>query len=720
MALSLGYSPWLLGLSLLIAGGLSFWSYRTTIPALPPGRRWLLGALRFASLALICFLLLEPVVRHFDRSEQPPVLAVLVDDSESMRIVRGPAPDTSAQQVRDHLRPLLTPLGEDLSADPRFFGFDGSLRALPDAPLDTLRFDGGRTNIGDALEAVVDELQGENLEGIALVSDGQYNTGPNPARVADRSSVAIHTITVGDTSRRRDLQVRRVATNDLSYVDSEVPVQATIGTEDLGGRRTTVSLLEDGRVLDDVDVTLPDGTAELPVDLSFRPETAGLKQVTVRASPVEDEAATENNSRSVSLRVLDSKRSVLLLGAAPSPTYAAVRRVLERDANTTVTSRVPHSNGVFYEGPLPDSLSQFDVVVSVGFPSSAVPEEAVRSVATLLEDGMPALFLLDHQADLSAWREHFDGILPALPESSSFTVTEGSFTPVETARNHSVFQIEGGDLSLFDELPPLAVPTDAWTPTPDADVLAQARRPSLSSSSPLLVVRRRAGQRTAALLGTNTWRWATLPSSLSGADPLWPGLVSNLLRWVGTQNDERRVRIRPDTSPFDGDEPVEFTGQVYDESMNPVSNATVSVTITDSAGTEFPHSMDPLGNGRYGLNVGTLPEGTYRFEATARQEDATLGTDRGQFSVGALRLEYRQTRANPVLMRQIATRSGGTAYTTDDATTLSTDLASSSSFTSTTVTETIESELRRTSLFLLLIVGLLATEWTLRKRFGLT
>jgi hypothetical protein len=154
--------------------------------------------------------------------------------------------------------------------------------------------------------------------------------------------------------------------------------------------------------------------------------------------------------------------------------------------------------------------------------------------------------------------------------------------------------------------------------------------------------------------------------------------------------------------------------------MTPVAEAGVSVVITDSTGTEYPHSMEPLGNGRYSLSVGSLPAGTYRYEATAERDGARLGRDRGEFSVGALRLEYQQTRADAVLMRRIAARTGGTAYTAADAARLPADLRGSSSFTSTVSTQSTEAELWRTSLFLALILALLAAEWTLRKRFGLT
>jgi len=720
MAFSFGYSPWLLVLSLILAGALTYWSYRATVPTLSAQWRWLLGSLRFASLALICFLLLKPIVRHLNETERPPILAVLVDDTQSMRVVSGGTDDTSTQAVRNRLRPALTPLLDDLPGTARVFAFDRELRALSSSPLDSLTFSGARSDLGAALQGVTEALQGENLKGVAVLSDGQYNSGRNPARVADRFSVPVHTITVGDTTRRRDLQVRRVATNDLAYVDTEVPVRMTLGTEDLGGTSTTVSLRQAGTVLDARDVSLPTGTAELSVDLSYRPERAGLQQLTVRASAVDGEATTRNNVRSFSQRVLENKRQVLLLGAAPSPSFAALRRVLDGDANTTVTARVPRKDGSFYGGPLPDTLDRYDVIVSAGFPSTPVPDDAVQRVARQLQDGTAGLFFLDRQTDISAWRTYFSDLLPARPQSTRLTFSEASFAPVEAERSHPVFQFEETDLSLFKRLPPLTVPSTAWTPSPDATVLADAVRPALSQNSPLLVVRRRAGQRTAALLGTDTWRWATLSADLQTADPLWPGLVSNLLRWVAIQNDDRQVRVQPASTTFEGDIPVAFTGQVYDGSMTPVSEATVNVTITDSTGTEYPHTMEPLGTGQYELNVGSLPEGTYRYAAVARQAGRSLGRDQGQFSVGALRLEYQQTRANSVLMQQIATRSGGTAYSATEAPTLPADLAASSSFSSTVVTETTEAELWRTSLFLAVILTLLAAEWTLRKRFGLT
>ncbi len=718
MAFSFGYSPWLLLLCVAVAGGLTYWTYRATVPSLRAGWRLLLGGLRFLALALICFLLFEPVLQQFRSTERPPVLAVLVDDSQSMQVVT--AGDTSAARpnaARTSVRPVLDALQDEaMPGTARFFRVGEASRALSGEIIDSLRFDGARTDLASGLQAAPEELRDENLGGIVLVSDGQYNTGQNPLRVADRSPVPVHTVTVGDTARQRDLRVQDVSTNDRAYLNSSVPVRVTLSVTEGPGQPVPVTLEQSGRTLDQRPVRLPDGTGEVSVDLTFEPEQAGLQQVTVRVPELAGEVTTRNNAQSTSLRVLESKRQVLLLGAAPAPDVSALRRVYERTADTEVTARIPTPDGTFLEGPLPDDLSAFDVVVLAGFPSPSVPDDVVQRVATLVNDGTPALFFLDRQTDLAAWTEHFEASLPARPDASTSSFAEASFRIVESARQHPVFRIEGAEGALFERLPPLQVPASAWTPTPDAQVLGTAA----TTSAPLLVLRRRAGLRTAAFLGSGVWRWALLPSELRAADPLWPGLASNLLRWAGTEADDSPVRVRPTASTFGGTDAVSFAGQVYDQSRQPVSDATVTVTVTDSTGTEYPYTMDPTGQGRYTLDVGTLPEGTYQYEAQARLGETDLGTDRGEFSVAPLRIEYQSPRADAVLMRQLASRAGGTAYTPETIDRLPAELAGQATFSSDVVQRSSEAELWRTSLFLIAILALLASEWTLRKFLGLT
>jgi hypothetical protein len=249
-------------------------------------------------------------------------------------------------------------------------------------------------------------------------------------------------------------------------------------------------------------------------------------------------------------------------------------------------------------------------------------------------------------------------------------------------------------------------------------VLATTRVRGIAFDDPLLLVRQRGRSRSAALLAAGTWRWRNLPADLSAVEDFYPGLVDNLLRWLTTREDDRPVRVRPVQPLFGEGEAVQFTGQVYDESLDPIPDASVEVEVTAPDGSTSPYAMRPVGSGRYVLNAGTLPEGDYTFTATAGRAGATLGEDRGAFAVGALALEFRDTQADAGLMRQIARRSGGAVVAPEEIPALQAQLEAGG-FGPRVVEQEHETELWELAWLLAVVIALLAAEWVLRKRSGM-
>jgi len=278
--------------------------------------------------------------------------------------------------------------------------------------------------------------------------------------------------------------------------------------------------------------------------------------------------------------------------------------------------------------------------------------------------------------------------------------------------------LQGGPAEI-GRLPPLSYSQSLWQPTPDARTLATVAIRGIELGDPLLLVRDRAGIRTAALLGAGLWRWRNVPEDLEDLVRLSPELITNLLRWMTTQIDDRPVRIEPVQEFFDGGDVVRLSGQVYDESLNPVEGATVLVTVTDPDGNEFNYTMDPIGNGRFSKDLGQLGEGTYRYMAFAEGQGAFFGADSGYFAVGDLTLEFRATQSDAGLMREIARRSGGEFVVAGDIEAFVRTIARAGRLQPTVIEEKRDVHLRRLAPFLFVIIGLLATEWVIRKRAGL-
>lgn len=719
--LSFGLNPWLLLLSLSGAALLTYWAYRQTTPRLSSGRRTVLMALRFVALALVLFLLFEPVLRLLQRESHAPVLAVLVDTSQSLglRSEEGAAPFDLAAVVREALRQLPV---DEVPGTVRFFAFHSETRPLPDTEtwIDSLVFDGARTNLSQALDYVRDALRNAPLRGVLLVSDGNHNTGRNPIYVAERYPVPIYTVVVGDTTRRRDVQLRRVTTNEIGYVGTEVPVQVGLRAEDYPNERVTVSLVQNGQVLHSQPVQLPASPDELPVDLRFTPTEAGLQRLTVSVSRLAGEATWRNNTETIAIRILENRKQVLLLAPAPTPDLAALRQLFEADPDLRLTTLTQKQRGQYYEGTPPADFSGFDLIVLAGYPGTAADATLVDRVAQAARNGTPLVFLLDRLTDQRMLAQRLADVLPATPQLIRPGFVEATFLPSAQGTLHPVMDTpEGSDTGLWRQLPPLVTSESRWQVAPDARVLGVTQVQGVPLNDPLLVVRERGRLRTAALLGSGTWRWKNLPEDLAVAANLWPALFENLNRWVTTPQDNRPVRVQPIQDVFAGGEDVQFTGQVYDESLRPMSTAEVEVTVTTPDGRELPYRMQSVGNGRYLLNTGPLPEGTYRFAAQARQADTSLGTDAGTFAVGGVTLEYRETRANASLMRQLAQRSGGTFRSASEIDRIPAQLTASDTFRPTVLEETQEVELWHRFAFLAAVLVLLTAEWFLRKRNGL-
>ena len=729
--LSFGHPAWLLALAAIVAGGFTWWIYRESLPPLPTGRRTLLGGLRFLVLAIILFLLFEPVWRQVSSSETPPSVAVLLDESQSIRVTtaaagsaRAATDTTSTPRVlQKALSQLETSTLDD--AQLRFFSFSTAARRLPDEQaraVDSLRFSGTRTDLTNALRTVREQLEGENLQAIVLASDGQYNTGRNPLYWAERSPVPIHTIVLGDTSRQRDVVLRRAETNDLAYVGTEVPVRVGVQAEGYADETVQVSLWEGSERLSSERLSLPAGTAEHVLDLTFTPEEAGLKRLTVSVARLDGEATYRNNTRSLALRVLEQKRQVLLLAAAPSPNVSAIRRLLEADPSAAVTALISRQQGQFYGGPFPDSLSSFNVVVLAGYPGRAAPTQANQQLVEAIEAGLPVLFLMDRQTDLQALQQQFGEVLPAVPERIRTSSVQATFVPTAAGRRHPVLQdllpSRPSSSNTWTQLPPLRKSQTRWQLAPDARTLGNARVRGVDTGDPLLLVRRRSGRRSAMLLGTGTWRWANLPEALSDVAPLWPGLLSNLVQWTSAAENDRPVRVEPAQPTFAGGETVRLTGQVYDSKLQPVEEASVEVILDGPDGNRYPFQMQSLGNGRYTLEAPALPSGRYTYEATAQDNGQVLGTDRGSFAVGQTTLEYQHTRANAALMRQIAQRSGGSFHTVEASSELPARIAAAG-LEPLVTRSSQETPLWERYGFLLVALALLSTEWVLRRRSGM-
>ncbi len=677
----------------------------------------LLILLRGAAFTTALLLVTQPLVRLSFTSVEMPVLALLADNSTSMRIA-----DRGGNRA-DVLRALLrsdTFRHITNSATLRPYTFGVNLTPAPDALRDTLPLNEEATNFSAALQSLAREREQHRVSAALLLTDGTPTLGRNPLYDAASLGIPLYAVGIGDTTEPRDLVLLRTNANQLVYSDTPTPVDVTLKSSGLEHRPVEVRLRQGNTELARSTLLLEPGTHEYHLTLTYTPRGEGPQRYTVQADVLPEELTGENNRAFFVARVLKSKLRIVLLAGTPSPDVAILGQTLREDKNLSLHTFTQAPAGTFYEGVLhPEILDSADCAVLLGFPTATTPGNLWRTVAAkLINSRLPLFFIAGRQVST----ERLGDLGPLLPFTvETFAPTElfATAVVVESERLHPLIALgEGGDASVWKGLPPLFRTLSFFKARPESRVLLLARTESSPTPDPLLLIRSIGGKKSLAITAYGLWRWRLLVQTDTQTRGVLGEFLASAVRWLTAPEEHRPLRVTPAKDLFVQGEPVDFSGQVYDQSARPLDNARVSVRVqygSQSTGLE----LRPLGSGRYEGRLEGLGEGEFTYSASAELGGASLGTDGGKFSVGGIRLELQDTRPNFPLLRLLASRTGGAFLLPGELGKLDSLLVAQASFTSQTVQRTHELELWNWQVLLALIVLLFAVEWILRRRSGM-
>ncbi len=712
--------PWYIFLIAAAFGiAVSFFVYRSTIPPVPPVRRYLLIGLRSLALLLLILALCQPILKLARRSALQPVIAVLVDNSLSMSLTDG------AGNREALLRSMISgkAWGELSSvAHVELFAFSPSLRGINK---DSLRLDGTSTDIASALRSLKNKSLPQ-LKAVLLLSDGNYNTGENPLDEAGKFSAPIFCAGIGDSLEQKDVVVQKLLTNSIAYVQSSVPVDAAIKVTGFENRKLSVNLLEDGKQLQQQFIILPPssigGTAEYPVHFAFTPATDGIKKYTVSVTPLEGEVTKKNNAKSAFVKILKNKMRVAVIAGAPSADVSAIVQALHADPNIASSIAVQQPNGQFAG----QQLSQFagwssaECIVLVGFPTEASSPLATQFVSnTIASHGLPLLFIASRTLDIHKLKE----LGPILPfTTASDRIDEQAVFPNIPQQEQDNVLLQSSENFSFDwnKLPPVYSSLGTFRAKPEALVLATTKIQGVAINAPLLVSRSIMQTKSFAILGYGIWRWKLLAGASSETEKFFDPWISSIVRWLVTRDDNKQLRVVPSKEIFSQGETVDFLGQAYNADYQPVDDADIHVEAADlSTRQRFETILRPLENGRYEGQIDALPEGDYSFTATAKAGGGNIGNSEGRFSVGEQSIEFADTKMNKALLQQLAAVSGGEYADGKELDRLINDLTVRPFMKPEEQFTTSEFELWNLPSLLSVIVALLGFEWFIRKRSGM-
>ncbi len=681
---------------------LSVWTYRN-IEGLSPAFRSVLITLRILAFLLLLILLLNPVITLRDYITSPVRIALLLDNSQSTTIEKDHYDGIHRyKEVIDHLTPEASGRFEPLEIRP--YGFDAELFSM-NAPLEP-DFEGSRTDIDRALSDFLDILDQE--EAIIMVTDGIVTSGRDPSVTASRMPIPIYTVGIGDTTRRNDVVVQRVMHNPTASLNSRMIVETSILNDGFPDQEIEVQLRQEGTVLEDTTIRSSENRSVQQVRFDLMLEKEGLQQFQIHVPEVEGEWTTENNTQYFSIDVRDDRIRILHLAYEVHPDVRNIRSFLGEDQQISLENRTWITDDQYIEGALPDRPDTLDLVILHGFPHTDLSPSHAAEVADRF--GENALFLIGLPGqDVLQLSSLFPGQMP-IRFDSGFSWHDVQFQIASPHSNHAIM-----DFNIPETIRtrPIRGGIQYVAETGNTTSLLQSMYRGNETDAPLLAVRTVGNRNISHLNGYHFYRWAL--STQDETRIFWENLLNNTVKWTATSPDEELLDISPSEFAFQTGEPVIINAFLRNESGEPEENAVIDLILENDDIEERRFIMSNEGSGRYQLEIGNLPEGSYSYRGTANREDREIDTRSGQFSIGGINREFINTLRDDDLLHLIAQTSGGSYFPHEQVDELFDILEEQIGFEKREETLTQTLALHRHPFWFVLVIVLLTTEWILRK-----
>jgi uncharacterized membrane protein len=716
----------------------ALWTYGRRSGRAHLADRIALGLLRGGVVALVVLCLLRPTLIVSSVVPQQNWLAVLIDDSRSMRLADGPG-EARDEQVRaafgDAASPTLRALAERFQL--RFYRFGDEVEAVGD--VGALGFADRSTRIGPALERVRADLASVPLSGVVLVTDGADSPGGTlgESLLALRAAeLPVYPVGVGREAADRDIEVLRVASPRQALRGSSLVVDVTIGQRGFGGRTVPLHVEDGGRLVAVHDVQLPRDGTPAQARVRFSLDEAGARSLRFRVPLQEDERIEQNNTRQTLVTVRDGRQKILYFEGEPRFEVKFLRRAAAEDENLQLVVlqrtadnkflRLDVDSAAELEGGFPrtrDELFEYRALILGSVEASFFTHDQLRMIEEFVSRRGGGLLMLGGRRSFAEGGWAGTPVADALPVLLGEGVRDSLFhaelhvAPTRDGVGHFVTQVAETERASGDKwrsMPAVTTYNRVDGLKPGATALLTGNGSDFPGGQVVLAHQRYGRGHALALPIHDSWMWrmhADVPLEDRTHETFW----RQTLRWLVAETPGRVTAMLP-TEPVRSGQALRLGATVEDVTFAAVNSANVRAEITTPTGVIVTQPLDWV-VGRDGEYAGSwVPslDGIHEVRFLAEHGEATFD-GHGYFDVGESDAEYFDAGMRSSLLRRVADETGGRFYTIDSLDTLAEDIG----YTGRGVTQIEQNDLWDMPIIFLMLVGLLGGEWVYRRARGL-
>jgi len=667
----------LLLLSLVIAGGLSYFQYY--FKAKNKSRVVLfLAFLRFLAIFGLLVLLINPIMTKNSLEITKTPLAIAVDNSSSIAVLKS---DKKAEELYQKLisNPALKEKFEIQS-----YQFDADFK-----PSDKFDFKGKQTN----LDEVAKNLKSINKNLIfptVIITDGNQTTGNDYVYRFDPVN-KVYPLVVGDTTTFLDLKINQLNVNKYAFHKNKFPVEVFLQYSGDKNANTDFTITQGNTVVAKEKVSFSASKKTATLNLLLPADKVGLQIFKASISSGSKEKNSYNNTKNFAVEVIDQKSTIAIVSAINHPDIAALKRAIEVNAQRKVILVKPND------------LNQLQEV----------------SVLVLYQP-------------TSAFKAIFDNNKLAGTNTFIITGNNTDFNFLNQQQNSLVFKMSGqredylsefqSQFNLFaienigfENFPPLQNLFGTITTNGNVSVLLSSKIRNVATNAPLLAFAENQGKRTAFLLGENSWKWRLQNHIDNQSFEKYDVFIDKIIQYLASTTSRKSLVVTHE-SFYNSGEAIVINAQYFNKNYEFDEKARLTITVTN-AETKQAKNYDLLkGNNSFSANLDGLAAGKYNFTVKELNSNTIYSS---HFEILDFDIEKQFVNPDVLKLKQLALQTNGKAFFEDQADDLIEQLLENKEYKSIEKNVSTKTPLIDWVWLLILIAVVLTTEWFVRKYNGL-
>jgi len=641
---------------------------------------------RAVLVSILAFLLLSPFMKTVFNKTEKPIIIFAQDNSSSILMNKDSLFYKTTYQTK------VDELINDLSStfDVRKFSFGENLE--DSKPID---FSEKITNLSSVFEQIESKFYNQNIGAVILASDGIYNQGNNPLYQTNLAPYTIYTVTLGDTIVQRDLILKEVNHNKITFLKNQFPVEIFALINKAEGQKTQLKITHNNSVVFSKEYSINSNTFTITETILVEAKNIGTQHYKIEFSTINNEISTTNNKKDIYVDVLDGRQNILILANAPHPDLKALKQSIESNENYKVTTKY---------------LSDFDGIIA---PYSLVIAHQIPQNNSFINQ--------INNAPISTWyiigNRTTEQDFNKLNLGIEVTNSKGNFNEILPKVNQQfpLFTLSETTYKTIQNFPPLLGLFGNYQLKTNTYQLLNQKIGAIETENPLLVFTQTNNKKNAILFGEGIWKWRMQEYLMNKNQDATNELINKTVQFLAIKDDKSKFRIIHNNTFLENEE-ITINAELYNDSYELVNDPEVKITLTNNENKKFNFVFNRTTKA-YFLNAGILPPEVYEYTANVSLGEKNYKQS-GKFQVLPLVLEANSSTADAQLLQNLAQKFGGKMVFPNQMEEIASLIEQNKNISSIIYEEHDIKEWIHLKWIFFLLLLLITLEWFFRKRNG--